>query len=198
MGFVEKKFIACEALAQKIGELLVVKKMTVSCVESCTGGLLSSFITAIAGSSSYFEQSWITYSNESKERNVNVANQTLVAHGAVSEQVAKEMAIGCLKNAGSSVSVSITGIAGPSGGTQLKPVGMVCFGFAFITSKKVLDFQSSLNSVDVKGNIIIDFNDKIISTHTETQNFTGNRTQVRLKAAEHGLKILLQEIEKIS
>ena len=103
--------------------------MSIAVAESCTGGLLSSSLTSIPGASSYFNCGFITYSNESKIKMLNVDFQTIELFGAVSEKVAYEMAMGAGQNSQSDLAISVTGIAGPSGGTAEKPVGMVCFGF---------------------------------------------------------------------
>ena len=103
--------------------------MTITVAESCTGGSLSSSLTSIPGASRYFNCGFITYSNESKINMLNVDSQTIELFGAVSEKVANEMAMGAGQNSQSELAISVTGIAGPSGGTPDKPVGMVCFGF---------------------------------------------------------------------
>ena len=103
--------------------------MSIAVAESCTGGLLSSSLTTIPGASSYFNCGFITYSNESKIKMLNVDSQTIELFGAVSERVAFEMAVGAGQHSQSDLAISVTGIAGPSGGTAEKPVGMVCFGF---------------------------------------------------------------------
>lgn len=115
--------------AKKLTELLISKNMSIAVAESCTGGLLSSSLTSIPGASSYFNCGFITYSNESKIKMLNVDSQTIELFGAVSEKVAHEMAMGAGQNSQSDLAISVTGIAGPSGGTAEKPVGMVCFGF---------------------------------------------------------------------
>ena len=115
--------------AKKLTELLISKNMSIAVAESCTGGLLSSSLTSIPGASSYFNCGFITYSNESKIIMLNVESQNIELFGAVSEKVAHEMAMGAGKNSQSDLAISVTGIAGPSGGTAEKPVGMVCFGF---------------------------------------------------------------------
>ena len=115
--------------AKKLTELLTSKSMTIAVAESCTGGSLSSALTSIPGASSYFNCGFITYSNESKINMLNVNPQSIELFGAVSEKVAYEMAMGAGQNSKSDVAISVTGIAGPSGGTPEKPVGMVCFGF---------------------------------------------------------------------
>ena len=101
----------------------------ITTAESCTGGMVSAALTDIAGSSSVFERGFVTYSNEAKAEMIGVLPATLDAHGAVSEQVAKEMAVGALAAAGADIAGSITGIAGP-GGSEFKPEGRVCFGLA--------------------------------------------------------------------
>ena len=115
--------------AKKLTELLISKNMSIAVAESCTGGLLSSSLTSIPGASSYFNCGFITYSNESKIKMLNVDSQTIELFGAVSEKVAHEMAVGAGQHSQSDLAISVTGIAGPSGGTAEKPVGMVCFGF---------------------------------------------------------------------
>lgn len=117
--------------AKHLSELLVSKGLTVSVAESCTGGALSSSLTLIAGASSYFDCGYITYSNQSKVQMLGVSPETIETYGAVSEKVAHEMVIGAGERSQSNLAVSITGIAGPSGGSTEKPVGMVCFGFFF-------------------------------------------------------------------
>ena len=115
--------------AKKLTELLISKNMSIAVAESCTGGLLSSSLTSIPGASSYFNCGFITYSNELKIKMLNVDSQTIELFGAVSERVAFEMAVGAGQHSQSDLAISVTGMAGPSGGTAEKPVGMVCFGF---------------------------------------------------------------------
>ena len=114
---------------ETLAKLLVDQQFKLSVAESCTGGGLSSVLTSISGASNYFDRGYITYSNQAKIEMLQVNPDTLKQFGAVSEQTAKEMATGALQSSGSDISVSVTGIAGPSGGTRDKPVGMVCFGF---------------------------------------------------------------------
>ena len=99
--------------------------LKLSLAESCTGGMIGCMITSVSGASSFFMGSAVTYSNESKERILGVSHDSLVKYGAVSETVAKEMAEGSLKVYGSDIAASVTGIAGPNGGTPEKPVGTV-------------------------------------------------------------------------
>jgi PncC family amidohydrolase len=103
---------------------------TLSTAESCTGGLVASRITDVSGASSVFTHGFVTYSNEAKSQLIGVSGDTLAANGAVSQEVACEMAQGARRTSGSDYGISITGIAGPSGGTADKPVGTVCFGIA--------------------------------------------------------------------
>lgn len=102
---------------------------TIATAESCTGGLLAAAITEIAGSSDVFDRGFVSYSNKAKQQMLGVQAATLMAHGAVSEPVAREMADGALARSGATLAVSVTGIAGP-GGSEFKPEGRVCFGLA--------------------------------------------------------------------
>ncbi len=115
--------------AKKLSELLIAKNLSIAVAESCTGGSISSSLTSIPGASTYFNCGFITYSNQSKVNMLGVDPKTIELFGAVSEKVAYEMVIGAGQNSQSDLAVSVTGIAGPSGGTPEKPVGTVCFGF---------------------------------------------------------------------
>ncbi len=117
--------------ARELSELLIANGLTISVAESCTGGSLSNAFTRIPGASSYFDSGYITYSNSSKVEMLGVNIQTIKTYGSVSEQVALEMVIGVTVKSHSDVAISITGVAGPTGGTPEKPVGMVCFGFSY-------------------------------------------------------------------
>lgn len=117
-------------LAAVVGRLLKAKGEKLVTAESCTGGGVAEAITAISGSSEWFDRGFVTYSNEAKQEMLRVAAATLSAHGAVSEETAREMALGALAVSPGTVSVSVTGVAGPTGGTRAKPVGMVCFAWA--------------------------------------------------------------------
>ena len=105
------------------------KGIMIATAESCTGGMIAAALTEIPGSSDVVERGFVTYSNAAKQEMLDVAQTTLVAHGAVSEQVAAEMAMGALKRSSAQLAVSVTGIAGP-GGSDHKPEGRVCFGVA--------------------------------------------------------------------
>jgi len=139
-----------------------LKKIVLASAESCTGGMLSTAITDIPGSSTVFECGFVTYSNLSKMRVLGVREETLKTFGAVSEEVASEMAIGALYNSKANLAISITGVAGP-GGTTAKPEGMVCFSIA-------VDNKAKLN---------------------KTKNFGPlGRNIVRQKATLYGLTLL--------
>lgn len=127
-----RKIVSHQGLspAQEVAGLLKKKGLTLAVAESCTGGLISNTITDIDGSSAYFLLSAVTYSNEAKVNVLNVSENTLITHGAVHEQTAFEMARGARLKAGADIAVSTTGIAGPTGGTEEKPVGTVCIGIS--------------------------------------------------------------------
>jgi len=103
--------------------------LTIATAESCTGGMVAAALTDVAGASDVFERGFITYSNRAKQEMLGVRAATLAAFGAVSEEVAREMAAGALAHSGAGLAVSVTGIAGP-GGSEFKPEGRVCFGLA--------------------------------------------------------------------
>ncbi len=111
--------------ATKLGTVLLQKKLTVTTVESCTGGGIAYAITAIPGSSGWFNEGFVTYSNQAKHKLVGVNEETINAHGAVSQETVEEMAQGARDRANASIAVSVSGIAGPDGGTVDKPVGTV-------------------------------------------------------------------------
>ena len=113
------------ALAERVGQKLRGAGRRLATAESCTGGWVAKACTDVAGSSQWFECGFITYSNAAKVRDVGVSKRTLVDHGAVSEAVAREMAAGARKKFGADFAIAVTGIAGPSGGTKIKPVGTV-------------------------------------------------------------------------
>ncbi len=114
---------------KELVEILLQKGYKISCAESCTGGLLASSIVEVPAASQVFEMSFVTYANAAKVKLLNVNENTINRYGVVSEEVAKEMAIGCALKANAQIGVGISGIAGPTGATATKPIGMVCFGF---------------------------------------------------------------------
>jgi nicotinamide-nucleotide amidase len=151
--------------AARLGRRLQALGWTVATVESCTGGLLARALTETAGSSAWFDRGFVTYTNEAKVELVGVAAATLAAHGAVSEASAREMAAGGLARSRAALSLSVTGIAGPTGAVPGKPVGTVCFGWA------------CAGRVD-----------------TDTRYFEGDRAAVRQQAALHALREALLQL----
>lgn len=129
---------------------LRTKKLKLATAESCTGGMIASTITDIAGSSDVFECGFVTYSNQSKVDMLKVRMQTIEQRGAVSEPVCKEMAAGALRNCKASISVAVTGIAGPGGGTEEKPVGLVYIAVATKDAVKVARNQFSGNRDEIR------------------------------------------------
>ena len=132
-------------LIQKLARRCLEKDISLVTAESCTGGILSSLLTQEAGSSRWFDRGFVTYSNNSKIDSLGVQRETLENFGAVSQEVANEMSKGALKNSEANLGISITGIAGPEGGSLAKPVGTVYFSIA--NQKKVILEQQS----DFKG-----------------------------------------------
>jgi nicotinamide-nucleotide amidase len=113
------------ALSRTLLDACRTKSVHIATAESCTGGLIAAALTEIAGSSDVFERGFVTYQNEAKAEDLGVLEQTLLIHGAVSEPVARQMAEGALNRSASQVSVAVTGVAGPGGGSVEKPVGLV-------------------------------------------------------------------------
>lgn len=115
-------------MKNKVVQKLIDHNYRISFAESCTGGLAAATLVSVSDASKVFDVSFVTYANEAKMKYLGVTEETIQSKGVVSEEVAKEMALGVAKEAGSDVGIGITGIAGPTGGTKNKPVGMVCFG----------------------------------------------------------------------
>ena len=145
-------------LSFKIVKLLTEKKLTVSFAESCTGGLLASTITSISGSSKVFNMGLVTYSNNAKMKLLKVPKRTITKHGAVSHETCQTMVQNLSKISKSNISISITGVAGPNGGTKEKPVGLVFIGVKqgskiivkrkfFKSKKRVLIQKNTVNEV---------------------------------------------------
>jgi len=122
--------------AEQLAELFLKSSCKLVTAESCTGGGLAEILTRIPGSSAWFERGFVTYSNDAKMELLNVNQETLALYGAVSEETAKEMAIGAVNNSHAQIGISITGIAGPDGGTKEKPVGTVCLGW-YLTENNI-------------------------------------------------------------
>lgn len=117
-------------LARRVGELLLERRLVLATAESCTGGWASQAVTSVPGSSQWFDRGFVTYSNRAKQEMLGVRAESLACHGAVSEPVAREMAEGALGHSQAQVSLAITGIAGPNGGSPEKPVGTVFLAWA--------------------------------------------------------------------
>lgn len=158
------------ALSVQLGALLLNRQYTVSCAESCTGGGIASAITDVAGSSQWFHAGLVTYANEAKKQFLNVSETSLADEGAVSEVVVREMVRGVLDITGADVAVSVSGIAGPEGGSEDKPVGTVYFAWAI------------RNGVEI----------------TACYHFEGTRAQVREAAIERALQGLVDTIKNHS
>lgn len=155
--------LSIELLVDQIGDKLKHEKNFLTVAESCTAGGLAYAITGVPGTSAWFDRGFVVYSNEAKQEMLNVNADTIASYGAVSQHTAREMAEGAIKNSKASVSISVTGIAGPAGGTVEKPVGTVWFGWA----KKG---QATLTKVNV---------------------FAGDRKTIREQAIEFALQELL-------
>jgi nicotinamide-nucleotide amidase len=150
-------------LAQRLGAALKARGLRLATAESCTGGWVAMALTAIPGSSDWFERGYVTYSNAAKREDLGVTEAALRQHGAVSEEVARAMAAGALKRARAQVALAITGVAGPTGGSAEKPVGLVCFAWAL--------------------------GSKITS---QTRRFDGDRESVRRQSVLHALERVLE------
>jgi nicotinamide-nucleotide amidase len=120
-----------QTLQEVVVPLLRQQEKTVCTAESCTGGLLAKYLTDVPGSSAVFKQGWVTYSDEAKVSELDVRPEVIKQYGAVSRETVHAMALNALNKAAAACAVSISGIAGPDGGTPTKPVGTVCFGFAY-------------------------------------------------------------------
>ena len=155
-------------ISKEVAKLLIARGWTLALAESCTGGLVCAALTNLAGSSDWFERGYITYSNQAKTECLDVAAETIESFGAVSEQVAKAMSEGAQKNAGVNISVSITGIAGPAGGSIEKPVGTVCFGWTIQ--------KENLAAITI----------------CKTMQFSGDRQAVREQARDYALSELIK------
>ena len=147
-------------ILKKVSKKLHQKKLFLVAAESCTGGWLAKQITDLSGSSTIFDRGFVTYSNNSKQEMLGVQKNTIKGFGAVSENVVKEMASGALDHSNADIAIAISGVAGPNGGTDEKPVGMVCFGLM------------------QRGN----------KPQAVTEIFDGNRDQVRTLAVDFALQ----------
>ena len=150
-------------LAEEVGAALKSRGLMLATAESCTGGWISEAVTMVPGSSEWFERGFVTYTYISKREMLGVKGATLEKHGAVSEAVVREMAVGALARSHAQVAVAVSGVAGPTGGTPEKPVGFVCFAWCLKNGKP----------------------------HSETKRYSGDREAVRRKSVEHALKGVL-------
>ena len=151
---------------QNLASNLSTQNLKVTCAESCTGGLLAANLTRLPGSSAWFDMGFVTYSNEAKQQMLNVNPSTLAHYGAVSEEVVREMALGALISSKADYALSISGIAGPTGGSEDKPVGLVWFGLA---SKKRI--------------------------WAESKHFNGERDQIRAQAVQYAIQLLASKLD---
>ena len=150
---------------EQLAQALLDKGWMLATAESCTGGMIAAACTALSGSSNWFERGFVTYSNEAKTESLGVDANLIAANGAVSEVVARAMAFGAVRNSRAQVSVAVTGVAGPTGGSAEKPVGTVWFGFM------------------VDGRL-----------DSETQRFNGDRAAVRQATVDHAIDGLLKRL----
>jgi nicotinamide-nucleotide amidase len=150
-------------LAARVGRELKRNDLMMAAAESCTGGWIGQAITMVPGSSEWFERGFVTYTYISKREMLGVKAASLERHGAVSEQVVREMVLGALSHSHAQLSVAVSGVAGPGGGTPDKPVGTVCFGWARTPGKAVV----------------------------ETRRFRGDRDEVRRRTVIHALRGIL-------
>ena len=153
--------------AARVVQLLTEKKHTLALAESCTGGLIASCITSVSGSSAVLERGFITYSNRSKTEEVNVDANLIIQHGAVSAEVAAAMAIGARKVANTDVGLSVTGIAGPSGGTADKPVGLVFLALSNKDNVDVRRFQFSGDRDEIRRQAVVKALSMLVSVGNE-------------------------------
>jgi len=159
------------AAVAALAKALQRRRWMVVCAESCTGGLLAAALTDLPGSSAWFERGFVTYSNAAKIEHLGVQPGTLTQYGAVSSQTAEQMALGALKAANAHLAIATTGIAGPDGGTPDKPVGTVCFGFAWRSAEG---------------------HHRDCHTQTHTRFFPGTRQQVRQASVAWALQQALR------
>jgi len=139
-----------QTLSARIGKALADRPLTVSTAESCTGGLLSHILTGVSGSSQYFIGGVVAYSNQIKEKVLGVRNKTLLEHGAVSEATAREMASGIRERFNTDIGLSTTGVAGPTGGTPSKPVGLVWIGISTHKATRAFEYHFEGSRDEVK------------------------------------------------
>jgi len=168
-----------DEILNKLQKILLKQQARISLAESCTGGMIASLITSQSGSSQWFDRAYITYSNQAKIDLLAVKKNTLDKFGAVSQEVAEEMSIGCLLNSGCEYALSVTGIAGPEGGSINKPVGTVWFAWT----------KYSTNEQNIHNLIRVDNN--YLQVQSQLQKFAGDRHQVREQSVNFALSQLI-------
>ncbi len=165
-------------LTAQLAEVLLQHGWMLATAESCTGGLIAGHCTDLAGSSQWLERGFVTYSNEAKHEMLGVDSALIATHGAVSEPVAQAMALGALRHSRAQVSVAVTGVAGPTGGSKEKPVGTVWFAWATPS-----DAGPTLGA-------------ETAWVKTEVMHFAGDRAAVREATVQHALRTLLQLLQQ--
>lgn len=157
-----------EMLAARVGGRLQEKGALLVTAESCTGGWVAQAVTAVSGSSAWFERGFVAYSNAAKEELLEVRAETLARYGAVSEETARELASGALHHSKGTIAVAVTGVAGPTGGTPAKPVGLVCLAWATGTGVR-----------------------------SESRQFAGDRESVRRQSVLRALEGVLEALDPV-
>jgi nicotinamide-nucleotide amidase len=155
-----------DELAQRIGRRLKASRQRLVTAESCTGGWAAQVVTSVAGSSEWFERGFVTYSNDAKQESLGVPAEVLKKFGAVSEETAREMALGALARSKGTIALSVTGVAGPTGGSAAKPVGTVCFAWVVKSSAR-----------------------------SETRHFAGDRESVRRQSVIRALEGVIELLD---
>jgi PncC family amidohydrolase len=174
-------------LSTQVSEEARKRHLSFSAVESCTGGMFAGCITAVPRASEYFHGGYVAYSDQMKVEVLGVDKNTIQNYGSVSENTAKEMAKRCLEKTNSNISLAITGVAGPDGGTDTKPVGTVCFAIAWLDEDKSKEDEKERNSIGYKKEVMM--------TECHTFRFDGDREKVRNSACERGLQLVLRKIK---
>jgi nicotinamide-nucleotide amidase len=168
-----------ETLCTSLAHVLGARKLSLCTAESCTGGLIAASCTQLSGSSAWFERGFVTYSNAAKHELLGVPSALIEAHGAVSEEVASAMALGALAHSSAHLSVAVTGVAGPTGGSPSKPVGTVWLAWAWRDANHPTNQQTNQQT----------------NCQTLLQHFKGTRSEVRFATTELALSELTQIAE---
>lgn len=158
-----------ERLAAELGRLLLARRWHCATAESCTGGWIAQVLTSVPGSSGWFDRGFVTYSNQAKTELLGVSTDTLARSGAVSREVAAQMVTGAIARSAAGAAVAVTGVAGPEGGSEEKPVGTVIFGWG------------------IAGTPVT----------TESMHFSGTRSEIRWQAVRHGITGLIKSVRSV-